>query len=201
MVIAAGYTHSQALDELSDRTQASVAPILTTPELTRLLRYAAIADEDGNEPDAWPVWAAATAYALNERVVPATRNGYVYIVTTAGVSGSSAPSFSTTLAATTSDGTVTWTTEATAAWTPTYSNGGIDRAALEGWLRKYAKLTAGETFSADGASFDPSRRRADIMAMVNEYRRKAGSAGSFRLTGRTARLEQWDDINSLAVNG
>lgn len=200
MAQAVGYNETDALAELQDRTQSAIEPVLTTAELLRYLRFAAIADENGNEPDAWPSWSASTAYSLNYRVVPATRNGYVYIVTTAGISGASGPSFSTTIDATTSDNTVTWTTEATAPWVPTYSNGGIDRAAFEGWTRKYQKLTAGETFSADGASFDPARRRADIMEMIRLYKSKAGSAGSFKLTGRTARIEHWDDSTSLVVN-
>ena len=201
MVVASGYTYTDALTELQDMVQSSVEPTLTTAELGRLLRYAATKDEDGNEPDAWPSWTAATAYPLNYRVVPATRNGYVYIVTTAGTSGGSSPSFGTTIAGTTTDNTVTWTCEATAPWTPTYSLAGLQRAAFEGWQRKFAKLTAGETFSADGASFNPEARRRDIEKMIDYYRKRAGGAGSFRLTGRTSRVEGWEDLTSeLVVN-
>lgn len=201
MVAAVGFSYSQALTELSDMVQASVAPVLTTTELGRLLRYAATGDEDGNEPDAWPGWAGLTEYALGERVVPATRNGYVYIVTTAGTSGSAAPTWPTTDAATVTDGTVVWTNEDTAAWTPTYGLAGLNRAALEGWQRKFARLTAGETFSADGASFNPEARRRDIEKMIDFYRKRAGGVGSFKLTGRTSRVEGWDDLTSeLVVN-
>lgn len=200
MVIAAGFTYTQALAELSDMVAASVEPVLTTADLERLLRYAAIADEDGNEPDAWPAWAAVTAYPVGERAVPSTRNGYLYVVTTAGTSGGSAPTWPTTAAATVTDGTVVWTYEDTAPWVPTYSLAGLNRAALEGWQRKYARLTAGETFSADGASFDPAARRRDIMAMIDFYRRRAGGVGSFRLTGRTGRTETWAGAE-LVANG
>lgn len=200
-IAAVGFTYSRALTELAEMVAASVAPVLTTADLDRLLRYAAVADEDGNEPDAWPAWEALTAYALNERVVPATRNGYVYIVTTAGTTSSSAPTWPTTDAATVTDGTVVWTNEDTAAWTPTYSEAGLNRAALEGWQRKYGKLTAGETFSADGASFDPSRRRADIEKMIDFYRKRAGGVGSFRLSGRTSRLENWTGTSGMVANG
>ena len=71
---------------------------------------------------------------------------------------------------------------------------------LAGFERKYAKLLAGENFSADGASFDPARRRADILTMIEHYRRKAGSAGSFRLSGRTSRVENLDGATTLVVN-
>lgn len=199
MVAAVGYPLTDALTELQDLVQSSVAPTLSAAELGRLLRYAAITDESGNEPDVWPAWAATTAYALNYRVVPASRNGYVYKVSTAGTSGSGAPTWPTTIDETVSDGTVTWTCEATAPWTPTYGASGLNVAAMRGWEMKFAKLTNNETFSSDGASFNPESRRADIEKQINVFRRRC--AGSFRLTGRTSRLEQWDDTHSLAVNG
>jgi hypothetical protein len=184
---------------LQDLVQSSVAPTLSAAELGRLLRYAAVTDEDGNEPDVWPAWAATTAYALNYRVVPASRNGYVYKVTVAGTSASSAPTWPTTIDTTVTDGTVTWTCEATAPWTPTYGPGGLNLAAMRGWEMKFAKLTNNETFSGDGYSANPEARRADIEKQINMFRRRI--AGSFKLSGRTSRLEHWDDTNSLAVNG
>jgi hypothetical protein len=199
MVLATGYNATDALVALQDLTQWTVEPQLSAAELQRLLRQAVAPDEDGNDPDAWPSWVALTAYPLDYRVVPATRNGYVYIVTTAGTSGASAPSFDTDIDDTTVDGTVTWTTEDTAPWTPTYSTSGLYRAALLGWETKYRKLTAGETFSADGASFNPEARRKDIRAEIDALRRKC--AGSFALTGRTSRIENWENVGSLSVNG
>ncbi len=198
-VAAVGYPYTDALTELQDLVQSSVAPTLSAAELGRLLRYAALTDEDGNEPDVWPAWAATTAFALNYRVVPASRNGYVYKATTAGTSAASAPSWPTTIDSTVVDGTVTWTCEATAPWTPTYGVAGLNVSAMRGWEMKFAKLTDGETFGADGASFNPEARRADIEKQINMFRRRC--AGSFRLTGRTARLEHWDETNSLSVNG
>jgi hypothetical protein len=200
MVAAVGYPYTDALAVLQDHVQSSVAPTLSAAELDRLLRYGATDDESGNEPDNWPARAVATVYALNYRVVPASRNGYLYKVTTAGTSHvSSTPTYPTTIGDTVTDGTVVWTCEATAAWTPTYSQGGLNYAAMRGWEMKFAKLTAGETFGADGASFNPETRRADIEKQINMFRRRV--SGSFRLTGRTSRLEHWDDLNSLSVNG
>lgn len=200
MVAAVGYPYTDALTELQDLVQSSVAPTLSAAELGRLLRLGAATDEDGNEPDMWPAWAVATAYALNYRVVPITRNGYVYKVTVAGTShASTIPTWPTTVDATVTDNTVTWKCEAASAWTPTYSPSGLNLAAMRGWEMKFAKLTNNETFSSDGASFNPEARRADIEKQINMFRRKI--AGSFKLSGRTSRIEDWNDVNSLAVNG
>jgi phage major head subunit gpT-like protein len=54
-----------------------------------------------------PQWQASTAYLLNQEILDS--NGNTQVVTTAGTSGSSAPSWSTTLNATTTDSGVTWT--------------------------------------------------------------------------------------------
>lgn len=56
-------------------------------------------------------WAASTAYALNDRAVPTTRNGYVYKVTVAGTSGASEPTWPTVIGNTVVDGGVTWECE------------------------------------------------------------------------------------------
>ncbi len=56
-------------------------------------------------------WAATTAYVLGDRVVPASHDGRFYVVTTAGTSGGSEPSFDTTIGNTTADGSVVWTAE------------------------------------------------------------------------------------------
>lgn len=54
-------------------------------------------------------WTASTAYLAGDRIRPnVTSNGFLYQCTVAGTSGSSAPTFSTTIGATFSDGSVTW---------------------------------------------------------------------------------------------
>lgn len=53
--------------------------------------------------------ANTTAYALGAYVVPASANGYYYKATAAGTSGGSIPTYPTTVGATVTDGTVTWT--------------------------------------------------------------------------------------------
>lgn len=54
-------------------------------------------------------WATSTAYSLGDYVRPSTANTYNYEVTVAGTSGAAQPTWPTTLGATVTDGTVTWT--------------------------------------------------------------------------------------------
>lgn len=59
--------------------------------------------------NSWGVsWAASTAYAVGDIVIPLTPNGHLYICTVAGTSDSSGPSFPTTHRATVTDNTATW---------------------------------------------------------------------------------------------
>ena len=77
-----------------------------------------------------PDWAVSTASALDDLVIPATQNDLVYKCTTAGTSGGSEPTFTTTIGGTTSDNTVTWTCigkeitvySHTRAYTPTFDS-------------------------------------------------------------------------------
>ena len=55
-----------------------------------------------------PDWAASTAYSIDTVVEPVTRNGYRYRVTVAGTSGSTQPTWPTTIGNTVTDGAVTW---------------------------------------------------------------------------------------------
>jgi hypothetical protein len=56
-------------------------------------------------------WLATTVYALGDFVKATTPDGRRYIVTTAGTSDSSEPTWDTTIGNTTADATVVWTTE------------------------------------------------------------------------------------------
>lgn len=55
-------------------------------------------------------WAASTAKSLNNTIIPNVANGYYYKCTTAGTTGGTQPTWSTTESDTISDGTVVWTT-------------------------------------------------------------------------------------------
>jgi len=54
-------------------------------------------------------WVASTAYTVGQFVKPTSENRHSYKCTTAGTTDSTEPTWGTTLAGTTSDGTVTWT--------------------------------------------------------------------------------------------
>lgn len=70
------------------------------------------------------------------------------------------------------------------AWEPTYGAIEINGSAAEGWRWKAAKLGAGETFSSDGATFNPETRRQFCMDMAKQYQSRIH--GTQRMTGRTA---------------
>lgn len=56
-----------------------------------------------------PTRQPSTVYTLGTSVIPATPNGYRYVVSTAGTSSSGTPTWGVTLGGTTTDGTVVWT--------------------------------------------------------------------------------------------
>lgn len=55
-------------------------------------------------------WAASTAYVVGDIRRPTTATPYYYVCTTAGTSGGTEPTWSTTVDGTTTDNTVVWTT-------------------------------------------------------------------------------------------
>lgn len=57
-------------------------------------------------------WKASTPHLVGDQRVPTTPNGFYYQVTVAGTSGSSAPSWPTTIGNTVGDGGVTWRCQA-----------------------------------------------------------------------------------------
>ncbi|HWL18222.1 MAG TPA: hypothetical protein VNS33_01055 [Bradyrhizobium sp.] len=56
-----------------------------------------------------PVWVASAVHVLSDRAVPTADNGSYYVVTTAGTSSGTQPTWPTTAGNTVTDGTVVWT--------------------------------------------------------------------------------------------
>lgn len=70
------------------------------------------------------------------------------------------------------------------AWEPTYSVIFLNASAAEGWMVKAGKLSAGETFSSDGASFNPEVRIRSCLDLAERYRKRV--VGTNNTPGRTA---------------
>jgi hypothetical protein len=180
--------YATALTRLGQMTAATVEPLLTAPELADLLVQARRADTLGTAPDVYLPWAPSTAYALGATVVPTTRNGHAYTVTTAGASGAMEPPWPTTSGATVADGTAVFTEAGSAVWVATYD---LNAAAAEGWRRKAAKVSAEFTFSTGQQSFTRRDKFELCQQMVREYQRKIGQVVT--LTGDWPRTWPWDD--------
>lgn len=73
-------------------------------------------------------WKASTAYTLNSYVIPtpASEGAYWYKCTTAGNSGTSEPTWPTTIGQTVNDGTVVWETVAASTEYPPFEIGEVD---------------------------------------------------------------------------
>ncbi|HEY8818405.1 MAG TPA: hypothetical protein VIM25_06260 [Candidatus Limnocylindrales bacterium] len=122
-------------------------------------------------------WAALTAYVLDDRRAPITRNGHIYLVTTAGTSGSSEPVWPTATSGTVTDGTVVWT-EAGGSWAPTYD---LNAAAAEGWRWKAALVAGLFDFKTDQQDFSRSQMSDMCLAMAAMYAKRV--TGSIRQRG------------------
>jgi hypothetical protein len=160
---------------LEDRLQPSVKPLLTTAEVDRLLLLARSADPYGYTP--YDIWAASTLYVVSSYRIPVVNNGYYYVVTTGGVSGTNEPTWPTTSGQTVVDGGVTWQNRGAYVWTPTY--GKLNYAIAEGWRMKAAKvITEVDASLGGGVSFTDSQQYEHCMRMARMY---GGGIGSISL--------------------
>jgi hypothetical protein len=165
-------TTAEARVALERMTAASTDPGLTADEITALLNAARRADSYGLAPDAYADWAATSALTLGGVAVPTTRNGHRYVVTTAGTSGSSEPTWPTDPGATVADGSVVWTESGTTVWTPTWA---LAAAAAEGWRWKLGKTSDRFAFTdAGGASLHPEQVITTCERMIKLYSRQGG---------------------------
>lgn len=168
---------TEARTRLESMTAWDQAPTLTAGEITALLAASRRIDRSFRNPDDDTDWIASTAYALDDRRAPITRNGHVYIVTTAGTSGLTEPAWPLTAAGTIVDGGVTWT-ENGLGWAPTYA---LNAAAAEGWRWKAGKVAGKFGFATDQQIFNREHMNKMCLAMADRYAKRV--SGNIRIGG------------------
>lgn len=169
---------------LERMVQYDVAPVLTTAEIDDLMLLALRTDANGYTP--YSIWAASTIYTAQAYRVPTVSNGHQYIVTTAGTSGSSEPTWPTTSGETVTDGSVVWTERGQYLYTATYD---LKAAAAEGWRWKAAKVVSEyNVATGGGTSFQRAQKYEHCMAMARSF--QSGGIGTVQLTHDYAR--RWD---------
>ena len=105
-------------------------------------------------------WTASTAYSVGDTIIPsAAGNNHIYKCTTAGTSGSTAPTFPTSDGGTVTDGTtLVWTEQ-----TPSIRAGTINEASGGGYARQAVpNTTAGWTISTTANNAKQSANAALI---------------------------------------
>jgi hypothetical protein len=175
-------TEQDVRDRIGLLCPPAADPALAPAELDQLVRQAKRADLFGNDPDAYPPWAPGVTYQVGSLVVPVVRNGLVYrasAISGTGVSGTATPAWPLTLAATVIDNPganqVTWTAQAAAPWTPTWS---ITAAVHAGWLAKAAKAAERYRFTAGTDSFEANTLLEHCLTMADRFKASGGTAAS-----------------------
>lgn len=148
-------TEDAAFVRLARMVAMDEEPVLSDQDLLRLL----------DKHTRGSVWAAATAYAYGDEIIPATRNGRRYICAVAGTSGATEPDWPINAFSTVVDGTVTWE-EAGLDWTDGYD---LEAAAHEAWLEKAAIAASAHDFQTDQQSFTRNQLIQHCERMAGRY--------------------------------
>lgn len=117
-----------ARSQLAFEIQASIPPVLTETETTGDL------DKILAKCKRASVWVANTTYAVNDRIIPITRNGHRFICVRAGTSGATEPTWTEANYSNVGDGTVLWEEDGIE-----YDLWDMGRAIHEGWKLKKSK--------------------------------------------------------------
>jgi hypothetical protein len=158
--------------------------------------------QDGNLPAAH---ATTTAYILADRVIPATHNGFIYVCSTAGTSGGSAPTWPTIAGKTVTDGTAVWTCQAMVAPVKEYTcqTGGTNHYPPDDdgtyWI-----YTGAENAWNWGDSFIGTQTEADgneatdageiVMVLKAD---RCTAVGLFGMVGQTYQVDRYDSSDVL----
>lgn len=112
-------------------------------------------------------WAASTAYSLGDLRKPTTENGYIYKCTSAGTSGTTEPTWPTTIDTTVVDSGATWT-----CWSENVSESEITPG--NGYIAN------GATMTTIAAAIDTVTNKVDITADNVTW---TAAAGAIATTG------------------
>lgn len=165
---------SQFLYELKKLVAWNEEPQLDDDDLDMLFIKSRVADYDGYKAERTQLWEPNTFYDVGDVVVPTSfavlestqanrPDEHSYIVTTAGMSGATEPTWT---AGDVTDNTITWERHESASWTPTYN---LNYAAYQAWGLKAAKAASRISFSSEGASFQRNQYIANCFAMQKMY--------------------------------
>lgn len=114
--------------------------------------------------------ANSTAYTLGQIVRPATGNGFLYQVSTAGTSGASIPTYPTVIGQTVTDGGVTWTCV------------GSGILALDGADTSWASSTITARYAVIYDSTPGTDATRPLIALINFGADMSSTAGTFLIT-------------------
>jgi hypothetical protein len=112
-----------AKERLSFEIEATLPPVVADADLNIILAKVKRA----------AVWTTGTAYAVGDVVIPATQNGFRYVVTKAGTSGATEPTWPTRQSGSIADGTAVLQEAGSQ-----FDLWDLDEAIYQGWLRKKA---------------------------------------------------------------
>lgn len=189
-------TQDEVREQLRRLVAADTFPTLDGFDLADLLRmarrpdYRGVLDADVLDPSGLPrtpaegahvEWAPATVYALDDIVIPRTRDGRVYRATTGGTSGTTEPVWTPT--GTIADGTAVWEATTGVVWQPTYD---IYAAAAEGWRWKAARTSDVTQFATQGDSYNADQVYQHCLEMAKYYDAKS-SARSIPVVSKRTR--------------
>lgn len=149
---------SDVLSRLKRMVAWNDVPSLTDEDMDYLVSVARVRDVNGHPIEDVEEWEPFTSYEIGDVAVV---DGQRFICVVAGVSGTTAPTPSML-----NDAYVTWATDGTSSWTPTYD---LNRGAYEGWKLKAAKAATMISFTADGARFDRDQYIANCEYMQRKY--------------------------------
>jgi len=156
------------------------------------------------------IWSVSTAYSVGAVVLPSAVNpSYCYVVTVAGTSGSSEPSWGTTVGGITTDGGVTWMCrsllKSAAANTPdTYLAGGSEGVTTQtDWDECLDLLKTEDAHLITCVSYDPAvwaslSTHCSYMSTVGKKERRGFCGGFATADGYTSGKGKWNGSTQIS---